>query len=62
MNWQTVKDENVRHLWACPSKEESTNGCDEKEYVMPTFYERSGTPVCPRCDEDMIYVRTEINA
>lgn len=56
MNWQTVKDKDVRHLWSCPCED-----CDEKCYIDPTFYESSGTPVCTDCDEDMIYIQTEIN-
>ena len=35
---------------------------DNKEQVdiTPDWYQQNGTPVCPDCNEDMEYVRTEI--
>lgn len=58
--WKTIKDSNVRHVWA------NENGSGEIT-VDPSFYADNGTPVC--CDEksdfydqDMFYVRTEIKA
>jgi len=52
--WKKVKDKNVKHVWKC-----SEGGSYECE-VTPDWYEQNGTPVCPDCDNDCEYVRTEV--
>lgn len=50
--WKQIADSRVRHVWACPE-------CKDEDAVAPDFYQDNGTPVCPDCDCDMEYVRTE---
>lgn len=61
--WSTVKDSNIRHVWAPP-------GTDREITISPDWYADNGTPVCD-CDDideegnsldgiDMIYIRTEV--
>jgi hypothetical protein len=53
--WQTIEDRNVRHVWGpCDCSKRTVADVD------PTFYAESGTPVCPHCDQDLPYVRTEV--
>lgn len=54
--WVTVKDEDIRHIWA---PDESPSGQDEIS-VTPSWYAENGTPVDPETGEDMSYVRTEM--
>jgi len=37
--------------------------CDNEEEteINPSWYQNNGTPVCPECDCDMDYSRTEID-
>lgn len=55
--WTTVKDDDVRHIWANP------DGTDEVA-ISPDWYADNGTPVCGFDSvfdgEDMVYIRTEI--
>jgi len=55
--WEEISDKNVRHIW------KDTCSCYDREEIIipPTFYECSGTPICPECGCDCEYVRTEIN-
>lgn len=49
---KVIPDNKVFHIW---------KDSEGKEHaVPPTFYEESGTPVCPESGDDMEYVRTEI--
>ena len=49
--WQTIPNENIRHVWADSEGNEVT--------VSPDWYEDNGTPIGEDGD-DMVYVRTEI--
>ena len=51
--WITINDNEVCHIWVCPE-------CKDKETVSPGFYTNNGTPMCLRCNEDMVYDHTEI--
>lgn len=53
-NWVSVDDTQVRHMWACIP-------CKKYKSIPPTFYENNGTPVCLKCDQDMIYQFTEVS-
>ena len=57
LEWVTIPDEKVRHVWEC--KEEDCDSNNPVCKLSPTFYEKNGTPVCD-CDRDMAYIRTEI--
>jgi hypothetical protein len=48
-----IADNKVFNIWGCPN-------CDEDAEVTPDWYQSNGTPVCAFCDEDMEYVKTEI--
>ena len=51
--WKTIKDEKVLHFWKCEC-------CGDTAEVNPTFYAEAGTPMCGECDDDMVYVKTQI--
>lgn len=51
--WKKVEDDDVRHVWECPT-------CGEKTTVYPDWYTDNGTPVCTGCDDDMEYSYTEL--
>lgn len=56
--WTKIEDSKVQMFWKCPE-------CQEEVIIPPSFYEESGTPICPNpksnCEgTDMAYVRTEI--
>ena len=51
--YKTVKDSQLQAIWEC---EQCGNDCS----VGPDWYECNGTPVCPECDIDMAYIRTEM--
>jgi uncharacterized protein (DUF983 family) len=53
MAWETVPDDKVRHEWQCPE-------CGACALVSPDWYDGTGTPVCTACDEDMGYLRTQV--
>jgi len=56
--WSPIPNSNVRHIWVC-----DTESCPKKAKkitVVPTFYAMSGTPVCEECEQDMVYIITEI--
>lgn len=53
MAWETVPDDKVRHEWQCPE-------CGACALVSPDWYDGTGTPVCTACDEDMGYLRTQM--
>jgi hypothetical protein len=55
MDWTKIDDRAVRHKWQCLEED-----CDGEATVYPEWYEDNGTPVCPDCDRDMSYVKTEI--
>lgn len=52
--WYEIEEKKVRHLWECPD-------CNKGVYVQPWYYSEMGTPICSDCDNDMEYIRTEIN-
>lgn len=52
--WVEIEDKKVRHLWECAE-------CDYHVYVEPWFYSEMGEPGCTECDNDMEYIRTEID-
>ncbi len=54
--WVTVKDEDIRHIWA---PDESPDGQNEIS-VSPSWYAENGTPVDAKTGDDMSYVRTEM--
>lgn len=58
MKWKRIDDDLIRHCWVCPNKDCGNNekGCS----VHPSFYESSGNPFCPDCEDDMVYVCTEM--
>lgn len=58
--WKTVEDKDVRHIWKCPDPEEE--GCKSDARISPEFYQESGEPMCPYCDVEMEYVRTEVRS
>jgi hypothetical protein len=49
--WEKIKDCNILMVWGC---------CNTIVEIPPTFYEKSGTPVCGICGKDMKYVETII--
>ena len=53
-NWVAIDDTKIRHCWECKI-------CGEMVFVPSWEYQNIGTPYCADCDEDMAYVRTEIN-
>ena len=54
--WTKIDDTLVRHIWECRERD-----CGEGiATVSPEWYQDNGTPVCPECDIDMVYVKTEI--
>jgi formylmethanofuran dehydrogenase subunit E len=52
--WVIIDEKKLRHKWECPN-------CDEYAYVQPWWYSENGTPMCTECDDDMEYIRTEID-
>lgn len=52
--WVRQNDDDIRHLWECPD-------CYDHAYVNPGWYSENGTPVCADCEDDMVYIRTEMN-
>lgn len=54
-NYKIIDDTKIRHYWEC-------DGCDEGVYVPPWEYQSIGSPYCAECDEDMMYVRTEMKS
>jgi hypothetical protein len=54
--WVKVGNDDVRHEWCCDDED-----CGETAYVSPDYYQGSAGPVCPKCDDDMTYVGTEIS-
>jgi hypothetical protein len=52
--WIKQNDDNIRHLWECPD-------CDDHAYVKPWWYSENGTPFCADCENDMEYIRTEMD-
>lgn len=58
--WQEIPDNQVRHIWECGCPDNDGGQCLETAIVSPDWYEQNGTPVCPECEEDMVYVRTDI--
>lgn len=55
--WKTVKDENVRMVWACDDADCELRG--KETTVEPSFYMNNGEPLC-ECGMDMVYLRTEV--
>lgn len=53
-HWIAIDDTKIRHCWECEV-------CGEMVFVPPWEYQNIGTPCCADCDEDMSYVRTEMN-
>jgi hypothetical protein len=58
--WKVVDDKDVRNVWKCPDPE--GEGCKETAMLSPDFYQESGEPLCPCCDVEMEYVRTEVKS
>ena len=56
---QTVPDNRVLHVWACP--DEDCEQKDEPYEFSPTFYQENGTPVCS-CGVDMTYRHTVVES
>lgn len=52
--WVKLPDRLFRHVWRCPR-------CKAEACIGPDYYEENGTPVCSDCDEDGVYVRTEVD-
>ena len=59
--WEEIDNDAVRHIWKCEDKDCIDQHGEENHAVSPDYYEQNGTPFCSNCDNDMIYVRTEIN-
>jgi hypothetical protein len=59
-NWEIVKDEYIRHLWACADEDCYQQYGRNVVYVEPFIYQNIGTPVCDWCSNDMEYIQTEI--
>lgn len=58
MDWETIEDNKVRHIWKCTDDE---CDCDHEEIeIWPSWYTDNGTPICDN-GVDMVYQRTEIN-
>lgn len=53
-NWIAIDDTKVRHVWRCAE-------CSDEINVDPWWYQDNGTPVCTDCNEDMLYLSTEMN-
>ena len=51
--WQIIPDNTVQHVWRCDE-------CDHEFEIPPAWYQQNGTPVCPHCDIDAKYERTEV--
>jgi hypothetical protein len=49
----TIDDKYINMIWQC-------DNCGEKASIHPDFYQENGTPICDRCDNDMDYIKTEI--
>lgn len=52
--WIAMDDTKVRHVWRCAK-------CEDEVNVTPWEYQDIGTPMCADCDEDMYYLKTEMN-
>ena len=59
MTWEALREGDVRLVFQCTEED-----CEYREYgyVFPCDVQRCGGPVCPECDIDMEYVRTELLA
>ena len=56
--WRYIDDENVRHVWCCTNED-----CDldqDDVHIGPEAYADIGNPVCPECDCELTYMKTEI--
>ncbi len=55
--WKVIPDNQVFHHWKCKNRH-----CMKKEscFVLPTFYQEAGTPVCDGCGNDMTYIETKV--
>jgi len=51
--WIAIKDTQVRTIWVC-------RDCKITYEISPDWFQNNGTPVCEKCDRDMIYLRTEV--
>lgn len=54
--WVIVPDVAVRSVW----RPECTCAAADQITMNPDGYEVSGTPICPDCGADFLYIRTEI--
>ncbi len=52
--WEVIDDSKIRHVWRCAD-------CEDEINIEPDWYQNNGTPVCSDCDEDMYYLKTEMN-
>lgn len=53
--WEVIDDSKIRHVWLCPE-------CTDEVNIEPDWYQNNGTPMCADCDEDMHYLKTEIQS
>jgi len=53
--WMEIPNEDVVMVWQC-----SGEGCEVNEHINPNDLSEGGIPFCPDCEEDMVYVRTEV--
>lgn len=53
--WKVIADHLIKHYWQCVEP-----GCDTGAYVGPGEYQDIGTPMCVKCDCDMVYFWTEV--
>jgi hypothetical protein len=70
MSRTQIDNHKVYNVWGCTNRLENRHNLDEEDImclkdsheivIHPAWHEDNGTPMCD-CDEDMVYVRTEID-
>ena len=56
--WKRVSDDDIRLIFTC-----DTNACEMKGkevFVAPSSLYDGGSPVCPECEDEMAFLRTEV--
>jgi hypothetical protein len=60
--WVEVDDSQVRMIYKCTNPNCHTQSHKDTEIcVSPEYFQKSGTPFCMYCSEDLEYCRTEVS-
>lgn len=52
--WQIKENEDVYLVWTC------TCPGHTRKKIHPYWLQENGTPVCPHCEEDMLFLHVEV--